>query len=306
MLFNGYLLKEYKYNKIDITYSVIVPIYNQEDIVEKNINSIIKFTKGNFELIIILDFCFDDTENILINMLNNYKNDKSYFAGIKIFKQEEYPIFEASCDNVGFKNSNGRFCLEIQSDMEMVQDGYNLHLSKPFNLLDNIIAVGGRLCCSVTHCPPNFKYTNVIQLLPNLNNNVENKSINKNTFYVYDTVARGPILFDKKKLIEMDYIDENNFYQENSDHELMIRAYLEKQYICGYVPITFKAPVKDGTGRKDTSGYYLKINREKQNINNNQKKKRGCWYGNSTIKNSEKWVSKKLIKYDIEKIEHIL
>ena len=305
MFFNGYLLKEYNYNDIDVIYSITVQVYNQEDIIEKNIKSIIEFTLGNFELIIILDFCFDNTEKILLNLFDNYKNNKPNFSGVKIFKQEEYPIFEASSDNVGFKNSKGRFCLEIQSDMEMNQKGYNLHLSKPFNMLDNIIAVGGRLCCAVSQCPPNIKYNDVIQLMPDLNSSKIN-NIDINCFYVYDTIARGPILFDKKKLIELDYIDEKKFYQENSDHELMIRAYLNKKYICGYVPITFKAPIKDGTGRKDVSGYYLKMNKEKQLINNKQKIIRGNWFGNGKIKDVDNWKSKKLLKYDITNISYII
>ena len=64
MFFNGYLLKEYNYNDIDVIYSITVPVYNQEDIIEKNIKSIIEFTLGNFELIIILDFCFSKSIGI--------------------------------------------------------------------------------------------------------------------------------------------------------------------------------------------------------------------------------------------------
>ena len=139
-----FLLKEYVYNNIDIIYSVIVPVYNQEQIIKKNIESIIKYTGGSFEIIIILDFCNDNTESILINFFDTFKNDNSLFSNVRIFKQPNSPIFEASCDNIGFINSKGKYCLEIQADMEMTMNNYNLHLSKPFNLLHNVVAVSGR------------------------------------------------------------------------------------------------------------------------------------------------------------------
>ena len=47
-------------------------------------------------------------------------------------------------------------------------------------------------------------------------------------------------------------MDEENYFLDNSDHDLMARAFLEKKYICGYVPIDFNAPLCDGSTRKDT------------------------------------------------------
>ena len=70
-----FLLKQYTYNDItEIEYSVIIPIYNQEKIITKNMNSILKYTGGIFEIIIILDFCYDNTEFNLINFLDNYQH----------------------------------------------------------------------------------------------------------------------------------------------------------------------------------------------------------------------------------------
>ena len=67
------------YNKIynpskEIIYSVIIPIYNQENIVVENLQSIINNTSDNFEIIMILDFCFDNTEQNIMNFLDNYDN----------------------------------------------------------------------------------------------------------------------------------------------------------------------------------------------------------------------------------------
>ena len=128
----------------EIIYSVITPVYNQESIIVENLQSIINNTGDNFEIIIILDFCFDNTEQNIMNFLANYENKVDNFIQITILKNEDKPLFETKCDNIGFKISSGKYCLEIQADMKMVEKEYNLHLTKPFNKIDNVIAVSGR------------------------------------------------------------------------------------------------------------------------------------------------------------------
>ena len=40
----------------EIIYSIVIPVYNQENIIVENLKSIINNTVNNFEIIIILDF----------------------------------------------------------------------------------------------------------------------------------------------------------------------------------------------------------------------------------------------------------
>ena len=239
-----FLLKEYLYNSINVTYSVIIPIYNQEKIIKKNIESIIKYTGGSFEILIILDFCNDRTETILINFFNEFKNNNLLFYGVKIFKQPNSPIFEASCDNIGFIHSNGKYCLEIQSDMEMIVPNYNLQLSKPFNLLPNVFAVSGRCAHNL------FREGGVGKLGSTIEKSIEELNVNPNNFYVYETCNRGPLLIDKASLIELNYLDERNYHLDNSDHDIIFRAFFYKNLISGYVPINFLSPLIDGSTRK--------------------------------------------------------
>jgi glycosyltransferase involved in cell wall biosynthesis len=82
----------------EIIYSIVIPIFNQETIIADNLESIINNTKGNYEIIIILDFCFDNTENNLMEFLNDYKNVSNNFIQITILKNEIIPLFETKCD----------------------------------------------------------------------------------------------------------------------------------------------------------------------------------------------------------------
>ena len=255
------MYKYYDYNAGEVIYSIVTPIYNQENIIVKNLQSVIDNTLENFEIILILDFCFDKTEQNIINYLNTYNNTNKNLICIKIFKNTEKPLFETKCDNIGFKHSTGKYCLEIQADMEMTELGYNLHLTKPFNLLNNVIAVSGR-CCHYL-----FNHDGFGKLGSNIEKKIESLNVDKNKFYVMETCNRGPLLIDRTKLMELNYLDEDNYFLDDSDHDLFARAYLSKGYICGYVPIDFNAPLCNGSVRNNLNYNYC----NEFHINRNEK-----------------------------------
>lgn len=231
------------FNEGNIVYSIITPVYNQESIIVEHIKSYIINTLDNFEIIIILDCCSDNTKNNLLDFISNFENINKNFIQIRILESFE-PLFETKCDNIGFKISKGKFLLEIQADMKMTEKGYNIHLAKPFNLLDNVIAVSGRCAHNLYH------EGGVGKLGSSIMNNISQLNVNKDTFYTYETCNRGPLLLDRKKVEELDYLDEENYFLDYSDHDLMARAYIFKKYICGYVPIDFESDVKNGSTRK--------------------------------------------------------
>ena len=125
--------------------------------------------------------------------------------------------------------------------MKMTEKGYNIHLAKPFNLLHNVIAVSGRCAHNLYHGG------GVGKLGKSIMTEISKLNVDKNTFYTYETCNRGPLLLDRKKVEELGYLDEKNYFLDNSDHDLMARAYIFKKYICGYVPIDFEADLKNGS-----------------------------------------------------------
>jgi glycosyltransferase involved in cell wall biosynthesis len=249
----------YEYNRGEVIYSIVTPVYNQESIIVKNVKSILDNTVGNFELILILDYCFDRTEQNLLEYFDTLKGTErvANLICVKIFKNASKPLFETKCDNIGFRNSSGKYCLEIQADMEMTEFGYNLQLTKPFTLFDNVMAVSGRCAHNL------FSNLGVGKLGTDIEKPIDELSVRKSTFYVFDSCVRGPLLLDREKLKEMNYLDEEEYFLDNSDHDLMARAYLEKKYVCGYVPIDFKAPLQDGSTRnsKDSTRIEYTVNK---------------------------------------------
>lgn len=290
-----YLLKEYNFNIIsNIIYSIIIPVYNQEDIIVNNINSVIKYTKGNFEIIIILDFCNDNTEENIITYFDNLKDINNDLVSVRIFKQPNSPIFETSCDNIGFIFSRGKYCLEIQADMEMIQDSYNIELTKPFLCLPNVIAVSGRCAHNL------FNHSIGIGKLGGLvEKNINELGINRNKFYVYETCNRGPLLLCKEKLKQLGYLDEYNYHLENSEHDLMARAYINYKYICGYVPIDYNSKLENGSTRKYDKYKNINDKYKYKRINNHLIKGNNGICGETINKYRNIWVERLPIVYDI-------
>ena len=231
-----------EYNTLLPFYSVVMPIYNQQNVILKNLDALVRYTGGTYELILILDCCSDMTPAIVQAWIDSLGVPANLYRIVVI--SSVTPLFETSCDNIGFRLARGMFFLEIQADMEMTEQDYNLILTKPFIRYPNVIGVSGR-------CSHNFKETMGVGRLGNLIMNNYNAAVYSNDkFYVNETCNRGPLLLDAHKVRLLGYLDEHNFYLDNSDHDLFARAFVKHGFICGYVPINFKAPLEDGSTRK--------------------------------------------------------
>ena len=145
---------------------------------------------------------------------------------------------------MGFKNSIGKYCLEIQADMEMCEFAFNKQLTRPFDHVENVIAVSGRCTHTIF---AGFK--GIGKTGRNIGKSIKQLGVNKNKFYSMETCNRGPLLLDRLKLKEMGYLDEKHYFLGNDDHDLMVRSYVKHKYICGYTPINFIAPLGNGSCR---------------------------------------------------------
>ncbi len=228
-------------------FSIVIPVHNQEKLIVHNLKSIIYNTSNLFEIIIIFDSCTDDSINQVKNYIQSLSTNIHTKLSQIILIEQTSPIFETSCDNIGFRLSSGRFCLEIQADMEMIQFGYNEQLAKPFNLFPNkFIAISGR-------CAHSQINTNSIgKFGPKIEENLNIPLKFLNGVFINETCNRGPLLIDREKLQQLGYLDEQNFWLGDDDHDLMARAAIHN-LLCGYVPIEFFSPILNGTTRKERS-----------------------------------------------------
>lgn len=242
-----------KYQDNTPLFSIVTPIHNQERIIIRNILSFINNIKDKiFEIILIIDACSDNTKKLICDFFESFPGNE-LLAKVLVL-ESKIPLFETSADNLGFYCSRGDYIIEIQSDMEIIEFGFNMKMLKPFQKFDNVIAVSGRCCCDLTIVQN--KGGNIID---RLNYKEAYKFIDKESFYIAETCNRGPLMLDRKKLTELQYLDEKNYFLDNSDHDLFVRAYIQKGYICGHISIDFNAPFEDGSTRKPRNELNQKV-----------------------------------------------
>ena len=100
--------------------SVIIPVYNCENYISDCINSVIKQSYKNIEIILVNDGSSDNSENI-INSFS--KNDKR----IKYFSKNNAGV--SSARNYGIEHSTGDFIIFIDAD-DFIEEDYIANLIK--------------------------------------------------------------------------------------------------------------------------------------------------------------------------------
>lgn len=105
-------------------YSIIMPVYNVENYIEQCINSIIKQTYHNYELLIIDDGSTDNSINIAKKMTKNLNN-------VKILTKKNGGLSDAR--NFGLDYATGDFVWFVDSDDYIRNDALEILAKQPEN-----------------------------------------------------------------------------------------------------------------------------------------------------------------------------
>lgn len=104
--------------------SVIIPVYNQADKITKTLESLVKQTYQDFEVIIINDGSRDNLENVLENFLNKTTSTNTFFIAHQ--PNQGAP----SARNNGWRKSRGEYLLFCDADAVLVPEALELMLSE--------------------------------------------------------------------------------------------------------------------------------------------------------------------------------
>ena len=222
--------------------SIVMPIHNQENVIKKNLEALILNTvEHRYEIILILDACSDSTKAAVEKWIRTLIPPTNLMS-LLVF-ESSMPLFETAADNLGFYCARGEYVLEVQADIEIVELGYNLKLYEPFKALQDILGISGRGCHAFLRPESAGRISHSVEYpLP--------PDYPRNLLFISDTCIRGPLMLHRPKLIEMGFLDEVHFFLDNSDHDLFMRAYMEKGWRCGYTPVDYISPLSDGSTRK--------------------------------------------------------
>ncbi len=95
--------------------SIIVPVYNAEEYLERSIDSIIKQTYGNLEIIIIDDKSTDNSKKIIQKYAFKDNRIKAFYSEINQGVSKSR--------NIGLKSAMGDYVLFMDADDYLVKDG---------------------------------------------------------------------------------------------------------------------------------------------------------------------------------------
>lgn len=254
------LIDECPYSrKIETLHSIVLTVHNKEFLIEKVLNSIKKYTTGNYELIVVLDGCTDQSKNIVEKFIQTNPQILT-----KVLETPDF--FETKANNVGLKESKGEYAIIIQDDMVICEMNWNRRMEKPFNCFDDVFAVTARTAHNWIY-NKDSKHIGMIDDLDDCYcdilihcDHADKTNIPRDTFAVRASVNRGPLMVKLEDLKKLNYLDEEYAPLDMDDHDLMFRARKELGKVCGCYWIDYQSENEWGSTRINGSPapWYLK------------------------------------------------
>lgn len=235
---------------MDPRFSVVMPIHNQAPRIQLVLDSVVDMTLGTYELILILDGCTDNTPAQVQEWIAALDRP-ARLTRIEVLVNPPPGKFETSCDNQGFRTAKGTYLIELQADMKVLTLGYNILLASPLEQYPDLIGVSGRCCHRVNHSPG----TNVGKLGTKVErpHEVLQSFDGFGTVFLSHTVNRGPLVLRASMVRELGYLDEDHYVLGDDEHDLFARAWVFKQWRCGFVPVEVYSPLDWGSTRAPRS-----------------------------------------------------
>ena len=224
-------------------FSIVIPIHNQESIIRKVLDSVVAMTLGHYELILILDGCTDSTPTQVRDWVSEHRD-----IDVHVLENQQ-GLFETACDNQGFRMAKGKYIVEIQADMVLLTFGYNILLASPLEQYPDMIAVSGRCCHGLNSSAQPMAAGKLGEKVKQPHALLQDFQY-YNKVFLSHTVNRGPLVLRKSMLEELGYLDEEHYVLGDDEHDLFARAWVQKRWRCGFVPVEVYSPLEWGSTRK--------------------------------------------------------
>ena len=212
--------------------SIIVPVFNEERIIERSINSLLELNYANYEIIIVNDGSTDNTKQIAESLVG-IQRGKLNFVKVSLINKPN--AGKASALNAGIKVSNSEYVLCMDGDSRLSPDSLKLavrHFVKP-----EIGAVAGNV--KVLNRGKFFTDLQALEYIEGLN-----MARSAQSFFRLVNIIPGPIgLFRKSAMEDVGFYSSDTF-AEDADMTLKILAKGWKIYFEPQSISFTEAPVK--------------------------------------------------------------
>jgi glycosyltransferase involved in cell wall biosynthesis len=185
------------------------------------------------EIIVVFDGCIDKTEEIVKSILNDLT--------IKIKYVYTDDVFELKANNAGLKEVTSDYVILIQDDMIIKEKDFDKRMLKPFITFDDVFAVTSQTA-----------HNNKISggSVVTIDSADRREGYPRDKFAVREIANRGPLMYDYKDLIKLNFYDEYLSPNSYDDHDISYRAYKELGKVSGLYWIEYDSDPSWGTGRQ--------------------------------------------------------
>lgn len=236
--------------------SICLTVHNKGYLLKEVLNGIFKNTAHKFELIVVLDNCTDDSEEVLFKFLETHKPRNLIKQRVFAYFDD---LFETKANNVCLKNSSQPFVCIIQDDQIIFEPSWDLRMLAPFKTFNDVFAVSARMAHNWQFNEASEdihmreinlgKWSDVLTHCDHADKN----RVERGVFSVRDSVNRGPLMLNREDVVKLGYLDEIYAPQEMDDHDLMFRAKKELGKVCGFYDIGWHSMPEYG-GTRDAEG----------------------------------------------------
>ncbi|POH60834.1 hypothetical protein C3B61_19245 [Cryobacterium zongtaii] len=269
-------------DSIDPVASFIIPVHNQESMIVGNLELIREHAALDHEIVVIADGCTDGSLEKIMGWFAKVRDHPARTVRVVVVDIRE-GVFETLSDSIGIHLSFSPLIIEIQADMSIQHPGFDEELSEALALNPDVFAISGRGAHRLSRLPHfRLNSTRLARMMaalvmriakwrngrrgtyiPTLAEYLLSDSIGRvgdlvdlpapvtksNYLYVHETVMRGPLAFSRDNYSSLGGFDTSAFFLGNDDHDLILRARIEKRLLAAYLPIRFDSPLEAGSTR---------------------------------------------------------
>jgi poly-beta-1,6-N-acetyl-D-glucosamine synthase len=212
--------------------SIIVPVYNEENIIEKSISSLLELNYSNYEIIIVNDGSTDNTKEVSERLVG-YQRGKLDFVKVSLINKPNGG--KASALNAGINVCDSEFILCMDGDSRLSPDSLKLavrHFTNP-----EIGAVAGNV--KVLNRGKFFTDLQALEYIEGLN-----MARSAQSFFKLVNIIPGPIGLFRRQALENAGFYSSDTFAEDADITLKILAKGWKIYFEPQSISYTEAPVK--------------------------------------------------------------
>ncbi len=123
--------------------TVVVPVFDQQEVIFKHLKSIMQCMRSPFEFIVINDASTDESHREIMRFIDDCDRNSGTCISLKYYKTV-WPWFETRCDDFAIRESLGLYVIEIQADMLIMENGFDSVMLDLMQKDDSIFALSAR------------------------------------------------------------------------------------------------------------------------------------------------------------------